>query len=98
MEVTSGYVADPNADRVFPGMTFENSYGTCTVIGPREYGSLWRVEMHDGHEHLMRPSTIMAAVDGFCKHPPSRLHAWTATDGTQCVGCNDCGAVLAGAS
>jgi hypothetical protein len=60
--ITSGYISDPNASRVYPGMTFENSYGTCTVIGPREHGSLWDVELHDGRIHPMRPTTILAAV------------------------------------
>jgi len=59
---TSHYVQDPNASRVYPGMTFQNSYGTCTVIGPRAVGTLWDVELHDGRIHPMRPSTIIAAV------------------------------------
>lgn len=32
-----------------------------------------------------------------CKHPPTRLYAWTAADGTFCVGCCDCGKPLQGA-
>jgi len=31
-----------------------------------------------------------------CKHPPKRLYSWIAADGTLCVGCCECGAVLAG--
>jgi hypothetical protein len=31
-----------------------------------------------------------------CKHPPQRLWAWTAYDGTLCVACCDCGAILKG--
>ena len=31
-----------------------------------------------------------------CPHTPSRLHSWFATDGTLCVCCNDCGAILSG--
>lgn len=33
----------------------------------------------------------------YCPHPPARLYSWTAYDGTICVGCCDCGAILAGA-
>lgn len=33
-----------------------------------------------------------------CKHPPDRIYAWWATDGTLCAGCCDCGAVLSGAA
>lgn len=33
-----------------------------------------------------------------CPHPPARLCAWRAYDGTLCVACCDCGAVLAGAA
>jgi len=33
-----------------------------------------------------------------CQHPSRRLYSWTAADGTLCVGCCDCGAVLAGAA
>ena len=33
-----------------------------------------------------------------CKHPPARLYAWHAFDGTCCVACCDCGAALAGAA
>ena len=33
-----------------------------------------------------------------CKHPPTRLYSWFAYDGTLCVGCCDCGEVLAGAA
>lgn len=31
-----------------------------------------------------------------CEHPPSRLYSWTAFDKTRCVGCCECGAILAG--
>jgi hypothetical protein len=31
-----------------------------------------------------------------CQHPVNRLYAWHAYDGTLCVCCNDCGAVLRG--
>ncbi|MCI0547059.1 MAG: hypothetical protein L0027_07220, partial [Candidatus Rokubacteria bacterium] len=30
-----------------------------------------------------------------CEHPPKRLYAWTAA-GVICVGCCECGAILAG--
>lgn len=33
-----------------------------------------------------------------CKHPPTRLYTWFAYDGVLCIGCCDCGAVLAGAA
>lgn len=33
-----------------------------------------------------------------CAHHPSRLSAWRADDGTDCVACNDCGAVLTGSA
>ncbi len=33
-----------------------------------------------------------------CPHPPARRFAWHAYDGTLCVGCCDCGEVLAGAA
>ena len=32
-----------------------------------------------------------------CNHPPTRLYAWFAYDGTLCVGCTECGQVLRGA-
>lgn len=32
-----------------------------------------------------------------CKHPPTRLYAYHAADGTLCVCCCDCGSVLRGA-
>jgi hypothetical protein len=31
-----------------------------------------------------------------CQHPPTRLYAWYAHDGTLVVCCCDCGAVLQG--
>jgi len=31
-----------------------------------------------------------------CKHPPTRLYAWRAHDGTLCVCCCECGAALKG--
>ena len=31
-----------------------------------------------------------------CQHPPTRLYSWYAFDGTLCVCCNVCGAVLRG--
>ena len=31
-----------------------------------------------------------------CAHPPTRLFTWFAHDGTLCIACCDCGAVLAG--
>lgn len=31
-----------------------------------------------------------------CSHPPTRLFAWYANDGTLCVCCCECGAVLKG--
>lgn len=37
-------------------------------------------------------------TEGGCAHPAERLHAWWAYDGTLCVACCDCGAVLAGAA
>jgi hypothetical protein len=33
-----------------------------------------------------------------CQHPARRLYSWRALDGTLCVACCDCGAVLAGAA
>jgi len=33
-----------------------------------------------------------------CNHPPARLYAWFAQDGTHCVTCCDCGRVLTGAA
>lgn len=33
-----------------------------------------------------------------CTHPATRLYAWHAYDGTLCVCCCDCGAVLSGAA
>lgn len=32
-----------------------------------------------------------------CNHKSNRLYAWFANDGTHCVACCNCGAVLAGA-
>lgn len=34
------------------------------------------------------------ATDAACAHPADRLFAWTAVDGTLCVCCCACGAVL----
>lgn len=31
-----------------------------------------------------------------CSHPPHRLYSWVAFDGTLCVCCCECGAVLKG--
>lgn len=31
-----------------------------------------------------------------CKHPPERVYAWEARDGTTCAACCECGAVLKG--
>ena len=31
-----------------------------------------------------------------CPHPPERLYAWVAYDGTLCVCCCDCGKILKG--
>ena len=33
-----------------------------------------------------------------CTHPPARLFAWFAYDGTLCMACCDCGNVLTGAA
>ena len=33
-----------------------------------------------------------------CTHPPARLFAWFAYDGTLCTACCDCGDVLTGAA
>jgi hypothetical protein len=33
-----------------------------------------------------------------CTHPPARLFAWFAYDGTLCTACCDCGEVLTGAA
>jgi len=33
-----------------------------------------------------------------CTHPPTRLFAWFAHDGTLCTACCDCGDVLTGAA
>jgi len=33
-----------------------------------------------------------------CTHPPARLFAWFAYDGTLCIACCDCGDVLTGAA
>jgi hypothetical protein len=33
-----------------------------------------------------------------CRHPPARYFTWFAGDGTLCIACCDCGAVLRGAS
>jgi len=33
-----------------------------------------------------------------CKHPPARVYAWFANDGTHCAACCNCGATLAGAA
>lgn len=40
----------------------------------------------------------MKRKDAECRHNPARLFSWYANDGTLCVGCCDCGAVLAGAA
>lgn len=32
-----------------------------------------------------------------CKHDPKKLYTWNAYDGTLCIACCECGAVLKGA-
>jgi hypothetical protein len=62
------------------------------------------VQRTDRPRHPIRPwldlqgNEIPYTTKPPCPHPPTRLYAWHAHDGTLCVGCNDCGAVLAGAA
>jgi hypothetical protein len=60
--------------------------------------------LEDEHPHepetralLPNPPTDEDAMNA-CAHPPTRTYAWRAYDGTLCIGCCDCGAVLAGSA
>lgn len=46
-------------------------------------------------KHTKRPRGLYKKPP-VCKHPPARIYAWIAYDGTFCAGCCDCGTVLTG--
>jgi hypothetical protein len=46
---------------------------------------------------MRRKKMDKAARKQKCKHPPNRLYAWRAYDGTLCIACCDCGIALKGA-
>lgn len=67
-------------------------------LGYRDAGTRYGPERTeawlDGLNDAVATSCAEPAPD--CSHPPTRLYAWHAYDGTACVCCCDCGAVLAG--
>jgi len=52
----------------------------------------------DVAEQLRKLAQARQSAPSGCTHPPQRIYAWWAYDGTLCAACCDCGAVLAGAA
>lgn len=46
--------------------------------------------------HLCGPCAGYGEHSPTCPHPAARLYAWYALDGTLCIACSDCGAILKG--
>ena len=60
---------------------------------------MWRTATDRDTAPLALADALRAFVDEpTCAHRPSRLYFWVADDGVRCVGCCDCGEMLAGAS
>jgi hypothetical protein len=71
----------------------------CNVQGTWALGAA--LSWYDRHGNYMvicgHDQRRLVPTAAACKHPPERLHSWTAADGVVCVGCCECGALLAGA-
>ena len=61
-------------------------------IPAQKFGRAWAIDERTIEEYRPRPVGRPKA----CDHPPARLYAWYADDGTLVVCCNDCGKVIQG--
>jgi hypothetical protein len=81
-------VSEEYATQLF---AFNRAVNKCDITEDDELamGLYWTNEPEEPEDDPATPT---------CTHPPNRVYAWFATDGTFCAGCCDCGQVLAGAA